>query len=195
VEVRGRADPREIAISDLPYLTSVIYESLRLLPPISQLINRRTSQDVLLGAQIYIPKGTYVGYNCYSTNRDPTVWGSTADEFRPERWGQSSAEIVQRYRQRRARAEFVSFHGGSRACLGEKFALLEARVALFVLVSRFTWELHPEWPDRKTPVSGSACLLRAFTSRLLSPQGTKADSQNLLGRSALPKSPPPRILG
>ncbi|KAE8325967.1 cytochrome P450 [Aspergillus sergii] len=151
IDACSTLDPSNVAFSELPYLTCVIYESLRLLPPISQLINRRTSQDVILGNQIYIPKGTYVGYNCYSTNRDPVVWGPTADEFRPERWGQSNTEISQCYRQRRARAEFVSFHGGSRACLGEKFALLEARVALFVLVSRLSWSLDPEWPDRKTP--------------------------------------------
>ncbi|KAB8269543.1 cytochrome P450 [Aspergillus minisclerotigenes] len=151
IDACSTLDPSNVAFSELPYLTCVIYESLRLLPPISQLINRRTSQDVILGNQIYIPKGTYVGYNCYSTNRDPAVWGPTADEFRPERWGQSNTEILQCYRQRRARAEFVSFHGGSRACLGEKFALLEARVALFVLVSRLSWSLDPEWPDRKTP--------------------------------------------
>ncbi|QMW44441.1 hypothetical protein G4B11_007861 [Aspergillus flavus] len=151
IDACSTLDPSNVAFSELPYLTCVIYESLRLLPPISQLINRRTSQDVILGNQIYIPKGTYVGYNCYSTNRDPAVWGPTADEFRPERWGQSNTEISQCYRQRRARAEFVSFHGGSRACLGEKFALLEARVALFVLVSRLSWSLDPEWPDRKTP--------------------------------------------
>ncbi|OGM47513.1 cytochrome P450 oxidoreductase [Aspergillus bombycis] len=160
-------DASKVAFSELPYLTSVIYESLRLLPPISQLINRRTSQDLVLGNQIYIPKGTYVGYNCYSTNRDPAVWGPTADEFRPERWGQSSTEISQCYRQRRARAEFVSFHGGSRACLGEKFALLEARVALFVLVSRLSWLLDPEWPDRKTPAGPlyPRALRLVFTER------------------------------
>ncbi|KAE8370670.1 cytochrome P450 [Aspergillus caelatus] len=151
VDAWSTPNPSNVAFSELPYLTCVIYESLRLLPPISQLINRRTSQDIVLGNRIYIPKGTYVGYNCYSTNRDPSIWGPTADEFRPERWGQSSTEISQCYRQRRARAEFVSFHGGSRACLGEKFALLEARVALFVLVSRLSWSLDPEWPDRKTP--------------------------------------------
>ncbi|KAA8641753.1 uncharacterized protein ATNIH1004_010692 [Aspergillus tanneri] len=82
-----------------------------------------------------------------------SIWGPTADEFQPERWGSTNLEILQRNRQRRARAEFVSFHGGSRACLGEKFALLEVRVALVILTKRFSWTLDPEWPDRKTPVS------------------------------------------
>jgi unspecific monooxygenase len=138
-------------LQDMPYLTSVIYESLRMFPPIGQLINRRAANDVFLGGEVYIPKGTYVGYNCYSTNRDRTVWGPSADEFRPERWGATVMEINQEYRRRRAKAEFISFHGGKRACLGEKFALLEMRVTVSMLVRRFQWSLDSTWPDRKTP--------------------------------------------
>lgn len=138
----------------MPYLTSVIYECLRLFPPIGQLINRRVNADVILGDNIFIPKGAYVGYNCYSTNRDPAAWGLDADEFRPERWGVTSEQIQRQYRQRRARAEFISFHGGRRACLGERFAMLQMRVTLTVLVRQFRWRLDPAWVDRKTPVSG-----------------------------------------
>lgn len=154
-EVEGcvAGDPSHEAFQDMPYLTSVIFESLRMFPPISQLINRRISRPVILGDGIYIPEGTYLGYNCYSTNRDPNVWGRSADAFQPERWGSTNEEIISRYRRSKARAEFISFHGGKRACLGEKFALLEMRVSLFVLVKQFSWALDPEWPDRKTPVS------------------------------------------
>lgn len=143
----------------MPYLTSVIYESLRLFPPISQLVNRRAASPTLLASssnqesEIYIPQGTYIGYNCYATNRDTTVWGPTADDFMPERWGATHAEISRLYRSKRARAEFVSFHGGNRACLGEQFAVLEMRVSLCVLVRRFEWRLDSGWRDRKTPVS------------------------------------------
>jgi cytochrome P450 len=136
----------------MPYLTSVIYESLRLFPPIGQLINRRAADDTFLGNEIYIPKGTYLGYNCYSTNRDSTVWGPSADDFCPQRWGVSIKEINKQYRQRRAKAEFISFHGGRRACLGERFAMLEMKVTLFVLVRQFQWSLDPTWVDRKTAV-------------------------------------------
>jgi unspecific monooxygenase len=143
------ADPT--TLQDISYLTAVIFESLRLLPPISQLINRRVSRPTTLGP-MYIPKGMYVGYNCYSTNRDPQAWGPTADEFRPDRWGSTSPDIFKCYRRARAKAEFISFHGGKRACLGEKFALLQLRVTLFVLVRRYQWTLPSTWPDRKTPV-------------------------------------------
>jgi cytochrome P450 len=136
----------------MPFLTSVIYESLRLFPPIGQLVNRRANSDSLLGGTIAIPKGTYLGYNCYSTNRDPVVWGSAANAFDPARWGDDHVAIQKQYRLRKARAEFISFHGGRRACLGEKFALLQMRVTLVVLVKAFTWKLDPTWVDRKTPV-------------------------------------------
>jgi cytochrome P450 len=151
----------------MPFLTSVIYESLRLFPPIGQLVNRRASENVLLGGDMVIPKGTYVGYNCYSTNRDQAVWGSRADDFDPSRWGASSTAIQKQYRLRRARAEFISFHGGQRACLGEKFALLQMRITLVHLIREFTWRLDPAWVDRKTPVRFPAPWLGLRTSLCL----------------------------
>jgi cytochrome P450 len=142
----------------MPFLTSVIYESLRLFPPIGQLVNRKAAEDVLLGGSIVIPKGTYVGYNCYSTNRDLAVWGPGANEFDPGRWGDSPAAIQKQYRLRRAKAEFISFHGGRRACLGEKFAMLQMRITLATLIRDWSWTLDPTWVDRKTPVSHSTPL-------------------------------------
>lgn len=137
---------------DLPYLTATILECLRSLPPISQLINRRVAKPTLLGGIIYLPKGTYIGYNSYATNRDPESWGPDADDFRPERWGTTDEQISMKYRGAKARAEFISFHGGSRACLGEKFALLQMRITLCVLVKAFRWKLDPEWEDKMTAV-------------------------------------------
>ncbi|KAL2127204.1 hypothetical protein VTI74DRAFT_11112 [Chaetomium olivicolor] len=128
-----RAKPDSEIVQNMPFLTSVIYESLRLFPPIGQLVNRKASDNALLGGDIVIPKGTYLGYNCYSTNRDPEVWGSAADDFNPSRWGDTAVAIQKQYRLRRARAEFISFHGGRRACLGEKFALLQMRITLVTL--------------------------------------------------------------
>ncbi|KAK0671254.1 putative cytochrome P450 [Cercophora samala] len=138
-------------LSNLPLLTAAILESLRLFPPIGQLINRRTSRDTLLGGSVVIPSGTYVGYNCSSTNRDPAAWGPTADEFDPSRWGADVASIQKQLRLRKSKAEFITFHGGRRACLGEKFALLQMRVTLCKLLGTFTWMLDPGWIDRKTP--------------------------------------------
>ncbi|KAL4792951.1 cytochrome P450 [Aspergillus venezuelensis] len=139
------------ALSTLPTLTSIIYEVLRLYPPISQLINRRTSTPTLLGGKIPVPEGTYMGYNAYSTNRDTDFWGATAEEFYPGRWGKNMDEINALFRRANAKGAFISFHGGRRACLGQKFAMLEARVTIAYLVKTLRWELDPTWPRMMTP--------------------------------------------
>lgn len=148
----GNEPTLECLLHHMPYMTSVVYESLRMLPPISQLINRRAAQGVMLGGDIYIPEGMYLGYHCYSTHRDVETWGSDVERFHPERWGDTVEAIQRFYRQKRSRAEFVSFHGGVRSCLGEKFAVLQLKVTLFVLVGRFQWRLDPSWLDKMTPV-------------------------------------------
>jgi cytochrome P450 len=134
-------------------MTSVIYETLRLFPPISQLINRRTTEPVLLGDEFLIPAGTYVGYNAYATGRDREAWGRDADEFRPERWGGTSEKIDAMYRRVNSRASFIAFHGGRRACLGQKFALIETRFTLLEIVRAVRWTLDPTWEKKMTPVS------------------------------------------
>ena len=121
-------------------------------PPISQLINRRTTQDTILGGTVPIPTGTYIGYNAYSTGRDLNAWGLDPDAFLPERWGTSIDEIRMTYRRVNLNGSFISFHGGRRACLGQKFALFQTRLSLFELITRTKWKLDPTWPRRMTPV-------------------------------------------
>lgn len=70
-------------------------------------------------------------------------------------------EINALFRRANAKGAFISFHGGRRACLGQKFAMLEARVALVALLTSVRWELDPEWPRMMTPV----CSLLSFLFR------------------------------
>jgi len=143
------------------------------------------AESTWLGGLFYLPKGTYVGYNSYATNRDPGSWGPDADDFRPERWGTTDEEIFMKYRSAKARAELISFHGGSRACLGEKFTLLQMRVTLCALVKAFQWELDPEWEDRMTAV----CALTARFAH-------QADLiSTTVGRSFAPKRATPCLYG
>ena len=153
VEALGDGDPEYTALQKLPILTSVIYETLRMYPPISQLINRRTTEDILLGNAVPIPSGTYIGYNAYATGRDPNYWGNDADVFRPERWGTKIEDINTTYRLANVKGGFIAFHGGRRACLGQKFALFEAKITLAVLLRQLEWKIDSSWPRRMTPVT------------------------------------------
>jgi cytochrome P450 len=146
-----QVDPH--ALAEIPILTATIYETLRLYPPISQLMNRRTEEDVVLGDNILLKKGTYCGYNGYTTNRDIASWGPDSHEFRPSRWGKTSEEIQTLFRKSCSKSTFISFHGGKRTCLGIKFAMMGARISVSKLLTALEWQLDPTWPRRMTPVS------------------------------------------
>ncbi|KAH7551557.1 hypothetical protein BM1_09873 [Bipolaris maydis] len=144
-------EPEYSDVHDLPLLTSVLYESLRMFPPISQLINRRTTAPVVLGNAVPIPAGVYMGYNAYSTNRDTEFWGTDADDFKPERWGTTNEDINKLHRRANSKSAFISFHGGRRACLGQKFAMQQLRITLVQLVRDVRWKLDENWDGRMTP--------------------------------------------
>ncbi|KAH0551094.1 hypothetical protein GP486_007558 [Trichoglossum hirsutum] len=142
------------AVNDLPYLTAVCYEVLRLYPPLSQLINRQVKigQDACLGGSICIPGGTYVGWTAVGTQRDPETWGPTAAEFIPSRWGTQLDEIQATYRRRSSKGHFIAFNAGRRKCLGKEFALVEMKLLLFELVRSVEWDVDPRYSLKLTPV-------------------------------------------
>jgi cytochrome P450 len=144
-------EPNYSDLHNLPLLTSVLYESLRMFPPISQLINRRTTAPVVLGNKIPVPRGVYMGYNAYSTNRDTEFWGADSEDFKPSRWGATNEEINHLYRRANSKGSFISFHGGRRACLGQKFAMQQLRITLAELVRGCRWRVDESWDGRMTP--------------------------------------------
>ncbi|KAH7390677.1 putative cytochrome P450 [Pyrenochaeta sp. MPI-SDFR-AT-0127] len=144
-------EPDYSDLHDLPLLTAVLYESLRMFPPISQLINRCTTAPIVLGNKIPVPGGVYLGYNAYSTNRDVEFWGADAEDFKPSRWGTTNEEINHLYRRANSKATFISFHGGKRACLGQKFAMQQLRITLVELVRGCKWKVDEKWDGRMTP--------------------------------------------
>ncbi|SCU88672.1 LANO_0D02762g1_1 [Lachancea nothofagi CBS 11611] len=143
-------------LGELPLLNSFIFECVRLYPPLSQIINRCTTKKCVLGTDVILPKNVYVGYNVISTGRYRAAWGDTAEKFRPERWGASIDDIMNEWRHRKNTCAMSAFHGGRRACLGEKLALMEVRIAMAAVLKRFEWTLAPDWVDKVTP-AGPLC--------------------------------------
>ncbi|KAF1735027.1 Cytochrome P450-DIT2 [Beauveria bassiana] len=127
-------------IDRLPLLAAVIYETLRLYPPLGTLTNRRTVKPMQLGSEILLPAGTMVGWNVLGVQTDPQVWGESAREFDPFRWGHDIDSIKSMARSSQARGRFVPFSLHSRRCLGSTFALLELKVALCELVRSIKWK-------------------------------------------------------
>ncbi|GMF62806.1 unnamed protein product [Phytophthora fragariaefolia] len=69
------------------------------------------------------------------------VWGPDAEEFKPERWIDPSTGKITPI----SAYKFVSFNAGPRMCLGMNLAMLEMKLVVAGLLSKFHVEvLNPE---------------------------------------------------
>ncbi|KAL2933380.1 Carotene epsilon-monooxygenase chloroplastic [Bienertia sinuspersici] len=107
---------------ELKYLTRCIVESLRLYPHPPVLLRRAQVADILPGNYKVNP-GQDIMISVYNIHHSSQVW-ERAEEFIPER--------------------FIPFSGGPRKCVGDQFALLEAIVALAILLQNMDFELVPD---------------------------------------------------
>ncbi|ERF73021.1 hypothetical protein EPUS_07115 [Endocarpon pusillum Z07020] len=141
----GVTNPTSETLNKLPYLTSLICELLRVYPPVSQLINRVSLEPYVLGGEINIPKGTWVGWNAPGVQSSEAAWGKTARQFIPERWGDKPEEIMAKARRETVKGRYIAFNAYNRKCLGQGYALLEMKMVLFELVRRVKWTVDPQY--------------------------------------------------
>ncbi|KAJ5775112.1 uncharacterized protein N7511_000123 [Penicillium nucicola] len=174
-------DPEQEVVNKLPYLTAVVLELLRLFPPVCQLINRVALSDTMLGGELPIPKGTFVGWNAWAVHSNPAVWGEDAREFRPERWGTTVEEMQAQFRRETVRGTYIPFNAHKRKCLGQGFALLQIKIFLFVLLGRVAWVVDPEYQLKMTPVGH--CLVLYLLGMMLICTGWDSGSVGLSGYS------------
>ncbi|KAE9047891.1 hypothetical protein PR003_g13680 [Phytophthora rubi] len=81
----------------------------------------------------FVPLGCGVMVPLYAAARMKDVWGEDADEYKPERWIDPETGKLKHV----SSFKFVSFIAGPRQCIGMRFALLQMRIAIAVLFSRF----------------------------------------------------------
>lgn len=119
-------------VQKLVYLEASIKESLRLNPPAPT--NARTAnQDTTLSDGTFLRAGTRVILPTYAASRMTWMWGDDACEFKPERWidpATGKLLVVSPYK-------FLIFHAGPRLCLGIKLAMMELKIVLATMMSRY----------------------------------------------------------
>lgn len=87
------SDPPTFAESqELPYLQAIVKEALRIHPATGLPLWREVPVGGATICGVYFPAGTNVGINSWVAHRNRDVWGEDADDFRPERWLDSSPE-------------------------------------------------------------------------------------------------------
>jgi len=113
-------NPRQL--DELPYLDRVIRETLRMFPPAPAASPRVALKDVELGS-LKIKKGTLVSVTPYLLHRSPFHWKNPTI-FNPDREELDGTSL-----------SYLPFSVGKRSCIGQFFALMEAKIAItkFVL--------------------------------------------------------------
>uniref|UniRef100_A0A803NYB1 Uncharacterized protein n=1 Tax=Cannabis sativa TaxID=3483 RepID=A0A803NYB1_CANSA len=122
-------------IDKLPYINSIVKETMRLHPVAPMLVPRFTREDCQV-AGYDIPKDTRVLVNVFTIGRDPSLWDQP-EEFMPERFLDKSIDV------KGHDFELLPFGAGRRMCPGYSLGLKVIQSSLANLLHGFTWTLPP----------------------------------------------------
>nr|KAG5710945.1 hypothetical protein BaRGS_013679 [Batillaria attramentaria] len=117
----------------------------------------RTEVDTFMFAEplqidgVTIPADTHVHISIHNLHHNPAVW-SDPFTFQPERFHPDNVQNMDPY-------AFLPFSAGPRNCIGQSFAMNEAKIVLARLLRRFSFSLDPGHKVQKT----AAMVVRAET--------------------------------
>jgi sterol 14-demethylase len=114
------------ALREIPAIEKVVFEVLRLHPPLVTLM-RRVMKDFEYKGTVY-PEGTTLVISPYVSHRIPELFPDP-ERFDPERPEQQNVFA------------YIPFGGGHRKCVGNAFALLQVKAIFCALQSRYEFEL------------------------------------------------------
>jgi cytochrome P450 len=120
-------------LAQLPYSEQVVKESMRLYPPAGG-ATRQPLHDIELGGYP-IPKGSNMAVSSHAMHRDPTLFPDPL-RFDPDRFSPENESKIPKY-------AYLPFGGGPRVCIGNSFAMMEARLALITILQQWKLQLAP----------------------------------------------------
>ena len=155
-----RAEVLEIGDQELTYellkslkaTRSIINETLRLRPATSRVTKVALRDTVLpIGggrdgtSKLFVRKGQTIKLDLYSVQHDPEIWGSDAEEFKPERWREGRPLWE-------ANWQYEPFFGGMRMCPAQNQVITQLSYLLVRMAQRFravecrdsVWEYEEE---------------------------------------------------
>lgn len=139
-EVDAVLQGRLPTFDDLPrlkYTEGVFAEGMRLYPP-AWVIGRRVKTDYAIGGYTVPPRAILM-LSPWVVHRDPR-WFPEPDRFNPSRWAEGIAQDD------RPKFSYFPFGGGTRVCIGERFAWMEGVLLLAAVAQRWRFKLVPGHP-------------------------------------------------
>lgn len=127
----------------------VVAETLRLAPPV-WVAPRRALRDLEVTG-VHVPAGAHVLISQYVTHRDAEYFPNP-HAWEPTRWNDDLLASL-------PRGAYFPFGAGTRKCLGDQFALLEARIILLHAAARL--HLVPADPSQPMPKAEPRATYRA----------------------------------
>lgn len=166
----GNKNVTEAEVAKLPYLQSVVKESLRVHPP-GPLLSwaRLSTSDVRLSNKMVIPANTTAMVNMWAIAHDPNVWEDPL-VFKPERFLINQGGVD--FDVRGGDLRLAPFGAGRRVCPGRNLALVTVSLWVAKLVNNFKWVQYMANPVDLTEILKLSCEMKNPLRAMAIPRNT-----------------------
>ncbi|KAF6175151.1 hypothetical protein GIB67_022832 [Kingdonia uniflora] len=141
-EVTGDGPLDSTKLAQLRKMGWVMNEVLRLYSPAPN-VQRQARGDIKVGDRI-IPNGTNIWIDVVGMHHDPALWGDDVNEFKPERFKDNIHGGCKH------KMGFLPFGFGGRMCVGRNLTMMEYRIVLSLILSRFSLSISPNYSHSPT---------------------------------------------
>jgi len=132
-QVLGGEAPSLESLGRLAFTEAAVKESMRLRPPVWMLARSVEAPVTVKGVEL--PMGSMVFLAPWLTHRDARFWSQPL-QYRPQRFLNGETDEQPKY-------AYFPFSGGPRMCIGNSFAMMEAKILLSAIIQRFTLQAVP----------------------------------------------------
>jgi len=146
-------------VMKLEYLDQVIQETLRLYPPTPFATKRSSEKEMLIklnGKTVSLPAGLDIQLDTMSLHTSPSLWHDPLT-FDPERFRSEAKTKLHNF-------QYLPFSAGPRNCPGQRFAMMEMKLALVKILKEFKIEKCVETQMEPKFQNG---ITRAPTSKIM----------------------------